>query len=185
MRDLVNSVEREKNLTMSGCNQNNSAVDTLVDYCADTLDAAAAEAVEKHLLECPACDGLVKAQRSAWAALDEWQTPAVSDDFDARLYRRIEASKQAGWVRRSWNAIAQGGFSPAWKPAIPLGVATLVLAAGFLLRSPAPILSTVQPVGPGVEAVTTSSAQTVDVDQIESALDDLDMLTPMSRGGAI
>lgn len=179
------SVEREKDLTMSCCNQSDSAVDTLVDYCAGTLSAAAAESVEKHLLECPACEQMANAQRSAWAALDEWRTPAVSDDFDAKLYRRIEAGKRAGWVRRFFNTFAEGGLSSAWKPAIPLGAATLALAVGFLLRSPTPVLSIVQPGGTGIETVTTSTAQTVDVDQLESALDDLDMLTPMSRGGAI
>ena len=167
-------------------NENNPIADNLLEYCAGTLDESASAKIEAHLRECRACEQLVSAQRATLSVLDEWQPPAVSEDFDARLYQRIAVEKQGNWAKRWWNGIRASGLSPIWKPAIPIGAAAVALSVGLLLRTPpSPILS-VAPVPPAVsiEPVSTS-AQTVDADQLESALDDLDMLTPMPRKGAI
>ncbi len=160
-----------------------STADVLVDYCAGTLDAAAIAEMEAHLAACVACDELVRAQLSALSVLDEWHAPKVSEDFDAHLYRRIEATKRDGWAARLWNSITGFGLSPIWKPAIPLGAATLAVTVGLLLHTPStPLLSSVP--APSVEPGTTT-AQIVDADQLEKALDDLDMLTPIARKGAL
>ncbi len=168
-------------------NASKLTVENLVDYCAGTLSESASAAVKAHVTECKACDELVKAQQSAWSLLDEWLAPAVADDFDARLYRRIELEKQESWPRRFWNSIRNPDFSLIWRPAIPVAAAAVALAVGLSLRTPStPVLtSSVQPMGTSIETVTTSAAQSVDVDKLESALDDLDMLTPMSKGGMI
>ncbi|MEO8028979.1 MAG: zf-HC2 domain-containing protein [Bryobacteraceae bacterium] len=166
--------------------QNNSMADLLIDYCAGTLDEVKTAQVEAHVGDCAECRKVVDAQRSAWTLLDEWTAPAVSTNFDERLYRRIEAEQSRSWWSRTWQAIRNPGFSGlqhSWKPAIPLAAVTVVVAAGFLLRGPS-ASPDVKAVQPAAEAVS-SSAQSVDVDKLDRLLEDLDMLTPIrtSTGG--
>lgn len=128
-----------------------------------------------HLKECRECRQVAEAQREVWSKLDAWTPAPVPADFDDRLYARIEAYKQQSWWSRTLAGMT-GKWS--WKPAMPLAVACTALVAAFLLNSPLP--SYVR--APGVEVRSESG---IDLQQVERALDDLDMLKQlgMAPGG--
>jgi anti-sigma factor RsiW len=129
----------------------------LLDYCAGKLDAAAAAALDGHLAVCEDCRRWVEAQRAVWAELDEWVAPPVSAGFDRRLYERLDRDE-----RRAWWCLGRLHLRPALSLA---GIS--VLAVGLLvMRAPQPVLP------PEQQAL----ADTVDVDRLEMALDDAEML---------
>ena len=129
-----------------------------LEYCAGTLDPDQAAEFEKHAAGCAECGRLVAEQRALWQVLDEWSPAEISTDFDARLYARIER-EQAASPWRQW-------FVWAWKPALLTAAACGVLAVGLWVRQTPP-----------------ARPETVDVEQVEHALEDLDMLTPLPAAG--
>lgn len=136
----------------------------LMDYCAGALDAIRAAELENHLHECAACRNEVEAQREVWDALDAWTPVEASADFDAKLYARIAAENRQPWWHRLF-----------WKPAVPLAAAAAVLMVALVLWIPGwngRIQST--PVSP-------NAAEKIDLQQVEQALDDMDMLTPVNQ----
>jgi anti-sigma factor RsiW len=143
----------------------------LVDYCSGALDGARAAEIEKHIADCADCRATVEAQRELWHALDQWSAPEVSSNFDARLYARI-AEEEAEPAWRRW---VRRVFEPAvpvaiWKPAVSLALAGAVLAVGLVVQSPRPA----EPI-PQIHA-----DHAVDIETVASALDDLEMLTPLA-----
>ena len=140
----------------------------LVAYTTCAMTPAEQEAFERHMDECAGCRELAGAQKSMWGALDLWKLPDVPADFDARLRTRIAAQDRLPWWRR---------LEFSWKPAIPVGVACAALLAAFLMHSPA--MHNSAPVAPPAAVVSQQDAQKVDVDQVERALDDMDMLNQL------
>jgi anti-sigma factor RsiW len=144
----------------------------LLAFAAGRLTPAQREAFELHMSECAECRRLADAQKSVWGALDAWNAPAVSEDFDQRLHARIVAEGRRQRWKREW-------FS--WKPALPVAAACAALFAVFLLQNPVWHSNTA---ATPPAAIQTQDAQNVDVDQVERALDDMDMLnqldTPVS-----
>jgi hypothetical protein len=139
------------------------SAELIVGYCARTLDPETEAAFGRHLDSCAVCGQLVAAQKAVWAALDGVMCGAMNDsqqlspDFDQRLFRRIKASENRHW----W----------LWRALVP-AAACAALAAGFLFRQP--------------DAATTPAARpqpTLQIDQVEHALDDMDMLNQL--GAAI
>lgn len=129
----------------------------LLAYCARRLDPETEKILARHMAQCPECRAFEEQQRAVWEALDAWEALPVSEDFDERLYRRIEAAGR----RRAWL----GGL-PTWLPRrLPLAAASVVLAAVLLLRSPQP------PAAPEADRV-----ELLDVERAEMALEDIEML---------
>lgn len=144
---------------------NKGSAEALLAYCARNLDAGKAAELERHLAECSQCRVLAQSQKAVWDALDAWKPVVASRDFDQRLYRRIADESNAGWWRRL--------LRPApmfWRPAVSLAAAGVVIAVGLLVRSP----ETARP-QPQVKA------DQVDIEQVEQALDDLNMLMPLTQ----
>jgi anti-sigma factor RsiW len=139
------------------CQKNNP--DWIVAYSAGTLDAPTQAALELHLLECPECRQLAESQKAVWAALDHWPPASISTDFDQRLYARIAQQEQEHW----WQRLSHWNWS--WRPAMPVAAACAALIAAFLLKPPAPV-----PVN------DAHAPQRIQIEQVESALDDMDML---------
>ncbi len=132
----------------------------VVGYGARTLDPDTAAEFERHMRCCSECRQMVDAQKAVWAALDEAEEPelAVSPDFDQRLFRRIQEAENRGW----W-----------WRRLVPAAAcAGLAVAAVFLLRQSDPVLAHHAPTAP-----------TMQIEQVEHALDDMDMLNQI--GAAI
>jgi len=135
----------------------------LLAYTARKLDAAKTAILESHMDVCPQCAEFRVKQELVWQALDAWDAPAVTPDFNRRLYQRIESEAAAPWYVRLFTMPLA-----AWKPAIPLACAGLLVVAGFVLDHPVSMTSSSAP--PAIRVSVTEA------EQVESALDDLQLL---------
>lgn len=144
------------------CPIESSNSEMLVAYAAGQLDPETARAVELHLGGCAACLSMAADQVAVWKALDEWEAPPVSQDFNRRLYRRIDAGIELSW----WERLTRAFRPMPLRQALPLtATAGLLLMAGLLLQHPGPFAPAPAPHG-----------QIVRADQVEKTLDDLDLL---------
>src|SRR5438093_183674 len=91
----------------------------LLAYWARKLDPETAGVLERHMETCPACQALHDDQKAVWEALDAWEAPPVSEDFDRRLYGRIEAAAQSSW----WERVARWFRPVRIGPGLPLAAA--------------------------------------------------------------
>jgi anti-sigma factor RsiW len=144
----------------------------LVDFCAGSLEPAQAGKLERHIAGCLDCRELVEEQRAVWETLDRWTAPAVSPEFNARLYARV-AEEASGW--RTW---LPGVFRPVvpysiWKSAA-LAAACAVLVFGFL-APPLDYRMSHRETEPQAEV---DKGENVDIQQVANTLEELDMLTP-------
>ncbi len=138
----------------------------LLAYCTRTLDGETAAILERHIDGCTQCLHFRDGQRAVWSALDHWEAMPASPDFDRRLYRRIEAEGQPGW----WSRLFRQGGPVLLRPAFPLAAVCLLLVAGFLLEYPNLTNS------PAGDASRASAVETLEADQVETTLDDVEML---------
>ena len=130
----------------------------LLAYAANQLDAESAKTLEEHLQQCEHCRELVAAQTAVWRALDGWEAPAVSPDFDRRLYSRARE------LRLSWWERMMRPLRLPLRQVLPLAAAAcLLVLAGLIMERPAVI----HPV---------PSGEPVRVEQVERTLDDLELL---------
>lgn len=141
----------------------------LLDYSGGSLDIARRREVDRHVESCAACRQLVEAQRTVFTALDDLAAPEVSADFDQKLYARIAAEKPSFWHR--WLPVTPIAW---WKPAVPVALAALALSALFFVRS--------SHSGPAQNQPGIGKA---DVEQLEQALDDMDLLAPAASSSVI
>jgi anti-sigma factor RsiW len=150
----------------------NEDAEILLDYCAQTLSPMQTAEFEDHLKQCADCFRLVEAQKEVWGALEAWTPAPVSINFDARLYARIAAEQAAPawqlWLRRVFQPALP---YPLWKSAVPLIAACALLAVGLTVRTP-DATHAVQP---------QLHADKVDIEQVEQALEDFDILTPPAQ----
>jgi anti-sigma factor RsiW len=141
----------------------------LVAFAAAELDLETASALERHLAECPACRSLAAQQAEVWKALDAWEAPPVSADFDRRLYRRIADQAPISL----WQRLMRPFRPLPLRRALPLTVAALLLlVAGLLLEHPGKV-APVEPRG-----------ETVRARQVERTLDDLELLRQFGAAGS-
>lgn len=120
------------------------APETLFEYA----QGEASPAVARHVAECAACRVAVDGHRAMWSALDEWEAPAISPDFNRKLYARIEADK-----RRSSRWL---------QPMAAAAALVIVAGTAWMVERPAPA-----PAEPQMKSVSV---------EIEDTLDDLEML---------
>jgi anti-sigma factor RsiW len=144
--------------------RNEETAELLLAYTARRLDPAKTALLESHMDVCAQCAEFRAGQELVWQALDAWEAPLVTPDFNRRLYQRIESEASAPWYTRLFNTPWA-----MWKPAIPLMAAGLVVVAGFMLDHPVSMLN-----APSVTSPIRVSA--TEAEQVESALDDLQLL---------
>lgn len=166
--------------------------EVLFDYCAGRLDARRAAEFERHAEDCDACTRTVAAQREVWETLDHWgpaDVPAVSPDFDARLYARIAHEQTAPAWRRWLNSLMPAAPRSVWKPAVSMVAACALLAIGLrtagwmdlaMVRGPQPVQNTAQM--DGDRPLDNHGDTHVDIEQVANELDELDLLMPASHG---
>jgi anti-sigma factor RsiW len=146
--------------------QESSAV--LLAYSAGTLETESAVRVQRHLESCSACRQFVKNQAAVWEALDSWEAPPVSADFDRRLYQRID--QQVSWwdmLLRPFRPLLQNqGLSIA-------AAAGVLIMAGVLLDRPS-----IVPVAPPQQSAQVEALQP---DQVEHAIDEVEMLNQFNH----
>jgi anti-sigma factor RsiW len=142
----------------------------LLDYVSGSLETHDAAAFEQHLETCSACGEFVTGQKLVWESLDAFEPAPISPAFDRTLYARIA---QTTW----WDRLLASVSSPFRVPVLvrqglPLMAAAAVLAAAFFMWErpvPAP--------GPAPqEAALSAETDSLQPDQVQRALDDMDML---------
>jgi len=122
----------------------------------------------EHLRECPECAAFASTQRSVSAALDLWEAPPVSADFDRKLYARIEQQQVAWWdfLVRPFRPV--GG--PRWLPVA--AAAGLMVAVGLWVERP----------GETPVAVPASAqVQALPADQAADALQEMQVMQEFSN----
>lgn len=149
--------------TMNCPIQTEETAELLLAYTARKLDPAKAAILESHMDVCAQCAEFRVKQELVWEALDAWEAPPVTPDFNRRLYQRIETEAAAPWYKRLFTTPWA-----TWKPAIPLAFAGLLVVAGFVLDHSTPV--TAPTAGPAIRVSVTEA------EQVESALDDLQLL---------
>jgi len=133
----------------------------LLTYSSGKLDDQSKTLIESHVNSCAACREFVHGQSALWSALDVWEAPAVSADFDRRLYRRIE--QEVSW----WDLLLRP-FRPVFQRALPLTAAAgVVLMATVLLNGPSEI---------PVAETHSAQVEALQPDQVEHALAEVEML---------
>jgi hypothetical protein len=100
-----------------------------------------------------------------WEALDAREPMPVSIDFNRRLWQKIDAMESAPWYER----LAESMRMAHWKPAFTLALATLIVAAGFMLDHPGGRA----PVAGGSSGADVSATE---AEQVEQTLEDLQLL---------
>ena len=143
--------------------RNEETAELLLAYTARRLEPSKAALLESHMNVCAECAEFRAGQQLVWQALDTWEAPAVTPDFNRRLYRRIEAEASAPWYQRLFHMPLS-----VWKPAIPLAAACLLVVAGFVFDHPV-----ASPSANGSPAVHVSVTE---AEQLENTLDDLQLL---------
>src|SRR5450432_234816 len=140
----------------------------LLAYGAGKLDAETTALLERHIGVCQACREFAGHQRAVSAALDAWEAPPVSADFDRRLYQRIE--KEVSW----WDLLTRPFRPMLVRQGLPVAAAACIMVmAGALLQRPA----TVEPAAPAESA----QLESVQPEQVEHALDAMQMLSDFSH----
>jgi len=146
------------------------SAELLLAYCGRTLDAETAAVFERHMESCAACREFARGQRAVWEALDEWNTAPVSPDFDRRLYQRIE--REVSW----WDLLIRPFRPLLVRQGLPIAAAVgVMIMAGVMLDRP-----TVTPPSPQQDNAQVQM-ESLRPDQVEHALDDMDMLRDFSR----
>ncbi len=134
-----------------------------LEYMSGRLEPEAARALERHCEECPDCREYFAAGRAVQQALEDWRPPEISPEFDRRLQERITADEaRGGWWRGLLAPFAPG----AWKPAAAAACLAVILLAVLLLRAPVP----------SGRETAQGVPESVDVEQVEQVVEDLDML---------
>lgn len=150
--------------------RNEETADLLLAYTARRLDPARTATLENHMDVCPECAEFRAGQELVWQALDAWEAPPVTPDFNRRLYQRIEIEAAAPWYKRLFTTpIAM------WKPVIPLAAACMLVVAGFMLDHPVTNIAPPNPI-PAIHSVA-------EAEQVENALDDLQLLRQLDTSG--
>lgn len=133
--------------------ENRDHAEVMLAHTAQKLDAERAAVLEQHIANCPSCREYAAAQFAVWEALEAWDAPEVSTDFDRRLYQRIE--KEVSWfdlLIRPFRPLFAARFAPV------AAAACLVIAAGVLLQHPDGSPMTVTPTSAQVEALPADEA---------------------------
>jgi hypothetical protein len=142
----------------------------ILDYCAGRLAPDRAAAIEAHARLCLGCREMIDAQRAVWKALDGWDANPPSDDFDCKLYARIDEEERALGAFEKWMQSLVARWAPfSWRAPVAVAAACVTVALAILIDIPGT---------PRVAAPTEPQARTehLDIEQVERTLDDMNML---------
>jgi anti-sigma-K factor RskA len=140
----------------------------LLDYTSGVLGADKLPAYERHLVSCGHCRELVDLQKLALETLSDWEAPAVSGDFDARLFAEIRASEAA--AAPAWNGWRQfWSFLGDWR--VLASAAAAAIALVFFLSRP-------------VDQPVPDALRAEELAQVEQALEDVEALNALHQAPA-
>lgn len=143
--------------------ENQETAVLLLTYSSDRMSADSAAPLQRHVESCPACQRFLAQQAEVWDALDLWKPEPVTADFDSRLYQKIERQV-------SWREMFLRPFRPLFAArGLPIAAAAgLVIMAAVLLDRPA--------AAPPAPVPVSAQVETLQPDQVEHALDEVEML---------
>jgi anti-sigma factor RsiW len=155
----------------------------LLDYCAHALAAERVGHVETHIESCPQCQEFIVSQRALSEALDLWQPPPVPEDFNRRVYQRLDADAArpawwSAWVPNWVPSLVPSAllrpFHPVWlRRGLPVAAAAcLLVTAGVLLERPVTRVNIPKDM---------AQVESVQPEQVEQALDTMDLLSEFSH----
>ena len=153
------------------CPVQNGNPDILLDYCARRLPLATASILAQHMAVCSDCRRVADAQEAVWSAMDNWKPQPVSEDFDERLYARIAADERRSFWRRVF------GDRLSWKPALPVAAGCAAMALAVLISVPGQ--------GPLPSSVQEVRVESIEPEQLERAVEDMDMLRQFSTASQV
>jgi hypothetical protein len=134
----------------------------LVAYSSRALNGGDAQRLEAHLQSCSACREFVRGQRVVWEALEDWEAPTATADFDCRLYARME--REGSWWQRMRGRM---GVLLVYR-ALPVAAVAALLVVGVLLE---------RPLAPRVPAPQLTTAHVeLQPDQVVHELDEMEVL---------
>lgn len=155
--------------------ENTKGADLLVGYLEGTLDEAERVELESHAATCPDCHALLAVDEQ----LNAFPPPVIPEDFDERVLARIareeaqeEENVQAVLAGSWWRKFAGAFHSKAVATVALAAVAVVAVWVGQPgsernVEDPAPKMAKADvPVDP-------------DIEQLEQALKDLELLMPM------
>jgi hypothetical protein len=139
--------------------------DLLLEYGNGACSPGSA-AFARHLEDCSACQGFVAGRRTVWAALDEWEAPAISTDFNRQLHQRIEQEITC------WDRLLRP-LRPmlAWHGLPVAAAAGLVFTVGVMFERPAEV----------APQSNTIRVEVFEPEQVVNAIEDLEMLDKFDR----
>jgi hypothetical protein len=130
------------------------------------LDPPRSASLAEHIRNCPACTEFSAVRQSVDIALDLWEAPAVSADFDSRLYGRI--AREITW----WELLVRPFRAPFASRVAPVAAAlVLIVGAGLWIERPGAL-----PAPPRSAAV-----EALPPEQAEVALEDMETMQEFSR----
>ena len=150
--------------------QSRNTAGVILDYCAGRLTPDRAAAIEAHARLCARCREMLAEQTAVWKALEGWDAGPVSDDFDRRLYARIDAEERALNPIEKWVRSLVARSSPmSWRTPVVVASACATIALAIMIDIPD---------GSRLAPPTGSQARTehLDIEQVERTLDDMNML---------
>ncbi len=161
--------------------QSENTIDVLLDYSTGKLDRARLARLEQHLRTCAECSAFLAGQQDLWQTLDAWEPEPVSMDFNRRLWHRIDAEAARPWFTKLADLLRTG----AWKPALPLAAAVLLVTTAFVMDHQRSV-----PAIPGFQTSSgasagVSNAAPLDADQIEKTLNDIQLLGQLDTSSAV
>jgi hypothetical protein len=145
----------------------------LLDYCARRLDGSTATDLKRHMALCSECREFAAGVETVWSALDAWAAEPIAGDFDSRLLARISEDDR----RKFWPRILGVRFS--WK--LSIGAACATAAVIFVISS----RSSRQSSAAQPHNAPVSQTESLEPEQIERSVEDLEMLRQFSTGQTI
>jgi len=139
--------------------EHEETVDDLLDYAVGRLEPAKLSQLRRHVATCEKCANFTLGYREISHALDCWQAPEVTSDFNRRVLHRIEMEPPSPWYR----VLFDFRFSPRLATAIL--VLWLLAIVGFTFNHSA---GSAEPAGPRIDASQAN--------RLEATLDDLQLL---------
>ena len=139
----------------------------LLGYVSGAADTDTSAALKNHIEACAPCQKFVREQRAVWDLLDAFEPEPVSADFNRRLYQRID--QPVTWRERfagSWQTFRFWHGLP-----VAGALAAALIVGGVIWQMPSS-----KPSHHYSKAPITAKVDALQPDQLESALDDMEML---------
>jgi len=124
-----------------------------------------------HLEDCHRCSEYVAKQKAIWGILDEWEPEFTRPDFTSDVVVRVNNLPPENWFVQSGRFIMARMF----RPACTVATISALLAISLYIRNPF-VTSTQAPFAPRVVAAAPQGISPVEAEQMDRALDDLQLL---------